>query len=776
MPSNLDDRQQPPVRLSIPDLPPGVDTLTAALAYAECGWYVLPVRMDTKHPGSVVGKGWPSRSSRDPKQLAAWFAGTSYGVALHAGRSGAIALDVDHPEHTPDEVMLIMESGCPYQSTRPGEPGRGHYLVANTTGRRIGNSVGKLATTPAWGEIRGTNGVIIVEPSQHPSGGEYRWIRTGPLPDMPDYLAEALPTSCSSEDAATDGQIERFFESHTETTRPEALRGLENILQAKLAAGQSCHMSTLGVLTDAMQEAAAGYYGALEASRRLWPIYLATAKNGTSTGRTLTAGEARHQYAGILAWAVGQADTPVAADAAEARCSQRYKTAVHELQPEPPGEPTAPPAPPAAAVREGRLHAGVLELENNFWESRDSLQLIYEFSMSRMVSPWAVLAHCVARALHTVRPAITFPPVIGGRGSLNWFAALVATSGAGKGAAESAANELVDAKICNGKVGTGEGLVNAYQGPKPGETREAVLFTVNEVAQLEVLMARAGNTLASTLCECFSADSLGFGYAKNQNRVLPAHSYRMTMVVSVQPRKAAALFGRNDEGLTQRFMWFPARDFRATRDAKLRYYPRFNVQRPEKMTFPAYTEWMSERHLSLPEGVAKVIELNREHQNQALLGDLEGHVLFSRLKFAFGLTLIDRRISMTLEDWQLSGIAAAVSNLTRDWTIGEMQEGQREHIRAKGDERAEFIDAVDNSKLNRIQARKNIIGDQIVAKLREAGPAGLTESKLKQSFNGNDRLLIQKDTFDTLAEQKRIVLVAEAEGRTSRLWRAAPAN
>ena len=76
--------------LTIPDGINDLDTLAAALAYAETGWYVLPVRLDhpdrskRKSPGSIVGPGWPSLSSRDAKQIAAWFSGTDYGIALHA--------------------------------------------------------------------------------------------------------------------------------------------------------------------------------------------------------------------------------------------------------------------------------------------------------------------------------------------------------------------------------------------------------------------------------------------------------------------------------------------------------------------------------------------------------------------------------------------------------------------------------------------------------------------------------------------------------------------
>src|SRR5947209_13247201 len=69
--------------LAIPELPDDVDILTAALAYIACGWYVVPVRCGTKDPGSVVGKGWQRKSSRDPKVITAWFSGADHGIALH---------------------------------------------------------------------------------------------------------------------------------------------------------------------------------------------------------------------------------------------------------------------------------------------------------------------------------------------------------------------------------------------------------------------------------------------------------------------------------------------------------------------------------------------------------------------------------------------------------------------------------------------------------------------------------------------------------------------
>ncbi|HUH68493.1 MAG TPA: MobF family relaxase, partial [Mycobacterium sp.] len=122
--------------LHIPDISDDTDTLTGALACAAAGFYILPVRRGTKHPGSVIGKGWHTKSSRDPKVIAAWFAGTDHDIAIHCGRSGALAFDVDYPEKLTDLLAAhLLDPAVPYHSTRPDQPGRGHYLFAMPPGR-----------------------------------------------------------------------------------------------------------------------------------------------------------------------------------------------------------------------------------------------------------------------------------------------------------------------------------------------------------------------------------------------------------------------------------------------------------------------------------------------------------------------------------------------------------------------------------------------------------------------------------------------------------------
>ncbi len=204
--------------LTVPKLGADVDNLTAALAYAECGWYLLPVRRGTKHPGSVVGDNWQARSSRDPDQIAAWFAGTDHGIALHAGRSGAAMIDMDHPEKTPADVLeALQQSWAPFQSTRANAAGRGHYLFAQPPGRILGNSVGSFRGCGF--EVRGNNGVIIVAPSCHEEadqGGRYAWEMTGPVPPLPPRIADDLPDATEATEAATDAQVAAFLQTHTD--------------------------------------------------------------------------------------------------------------------------------------------------------------------------------------------------------------------------------------------------------------------------------------------------------------------------------------------------------------------------------------------------------------------------------------------------------------------------------------------------------------------------------------------------------------------------------
>jgi hypothetical protein len=56
--------------LAIPVITADDDNLSAALKYAKEGFYVGPAKAGTKNPGSVLGKGWQHKTSRDPQVIA----------------------------------------------------------------------------------------------------------------------------------------------------------------------------------------------------------------------------------------------------------------------------------------------------------------------------------------------------------------------------------------------------------------------------------------------------------------------------------------------------------------------------------------------------------------------------------------------------------------------------------------------------------------------------------------------------------------------------------
>ena len=295
--------------LSIPDLPPDCDLIRAALAYAACGWYVGPVARGTKNPGSILGEHWPSKSSRDTDQIVEWFAGTdAAGIFLHVGRSGGIAWDIDHPENVPDDLakFLWLDEAdgtrrplVPFQQTRPDvDRFRGHYLTAQPPGRKIGNSVGDLGN--GWGEVRGTNGVIVVFPTEHPDGGEYRWVLTGVVPETADAIAIRLPDGGDHESAVTDDDVEMFLDSCTKCTRAGLMKEPSSQFARRVQKGESRHDTMVSVLCLAMRDAAQGWYPArsivetlefqfceaLKGERRRWP---------------------KSEFRSILAFAVAQA-------------------------------------------------------------------------------------------------------------------------------------------------------------------------------------------------------------------------------------------------------------------------------------------------------------------------------------------------------------------------------------------------------------------------------------------------------------------------------------
>jgi hypothetical protein len=296
--------------LRVPAISEDDGTLGAALKYAKAGFYVLPVEPDSKRPAHMLGNRWQEQSSRDVEQIAAWFAAANLALGLHVGRSGAVVFDVDEPELVPDLLRdhALSDLGVPYQSTRTDVPERGHYVFQVPEGRRLGNGRGQLVHPEhgkAWGEVRGANGIIVVEPSLHVKpGGRYAWERTGVVPVLPQALLDVLPRQTETpEDAAADAEVEAFLDRHTEARKPASLKGVLTKFTRLTKGKGSRHEAAVEVTCWAMREAAKGLYPAREAAEQIREAFVASLAG--EQGRF-----PRSEFRAILAWAIGQIPPP----------------------------------------------------------------------------------------------------------------------------------------------------------------------------------------------------------------------------------------------------------------------------------------------------------------------------------------------------------------------------------------------------------------------------------------------------------------------------------
>lgn len=284
--------------LYVPHVGPETSPAEAARLYAEAGWYVIPVeRTDTgKNPGSILGKNWQAQSSRDLDQIAEWFS-SAYpprNIALHVGRSGAVAFDHDKGDLPPELIEALNDHHPPHQSTRPG---RAHYIFKQPIGRNIGNSGGKLGNE--WGEVRGQNGVIIVAPSINVTADNrmYHWKSEGVVPELPGNISQMLSDASPRVQVATDDAIERFLDTYTSSSSPKMLDAVVNHFEENARRG-SRHETLVECACWAMREARAGFYPARSARQALWTIFNQT----VGTDRY-----AEPEFEGVFAWAIGQA-------------------------------------------------------------------------------------------------------------------------------------------------------------------------------------------------------------------------------------------------------------------------------------------------------------------------------------------------------------------------------------------------------------------------------------------------------------------------------------
>lgn len=368
-----------------------------------------------------------------------------------------------------------------------------------------------------------------------------------------------------------------------------------------------------------------------------------------------------------------------------------------------------------------------------WWTRRPELKHIYEHARLYRAAPAAVLGYVLARVAAQTPPTVTLPAIMGSPGSLNYYAALVGPSGAGKGRATGAGKSAVTFAGGNlyetAGIGSGEGVTSVFahaeeekidlgNGEKESRrtlvwhTRQALL-RVDEIAGLRTQLDRAGSSLAEILLSMWMGELAGGQYKPgNPSTPLPEHEYRAAMTVGVQPRMSAALLGRHasGSGLAQRFLWFRVKP----EDQELATLDLLRQQReavPLRLDLP---RWSGPTVLDVDDAILLEI-MNADEMSVNGIDPMDTHAMFAREKVAALLAIMRGSTRVNLEDWSLARDVMDHSKLARQDCIDGLAEAAAEENqdagRGQAQRRIAASDAEAELKAERVtELRRLILG------------------------------------------------------------------
>ncbi|WP_022887934.1 hypothetical protein [Agromyces italicus] len=402
------------------------------------------------------------------------------------------------------------------------------------------------------------------------------------------------------------------------------------------------------------------------------------------------------------------------------------------------------------------------------FDTRPILGRIRDHARARRVGPWAVLGGVLARVIAATPPDVVLPPAVGSFGSLNLFVGIVAPSGGGKGASQSAAADFLNFgsfpafDIVN--IGSGEGIPHAYVRRADGQVEQHttnVLFDVAEIDTLAALAKRQGATLLGELRKVWSGEALGFQNADAARRLpVAAHTYRAALVAGIQPARAAGLLDDTDGGTPQRFIWLPGTDPDAPTTPPPAPEP-LGWTPPPFMTIPTRG-----KHRVIPVCPAALAEIDAARLAR-LRGEgheLDAHAGLARLKIAAGVALLEPRdaVSITEEDWHLAGLVLDRSNVTRAEVRADLVRAAARANTARAESRA-AAEIIVNERVD--DAARKRVAKWILARL-ESGEVGRAE--LRKGANSRDRGNVDY-ALDDLVAASAVVADTSGDGTRYRL-------
>ena len=712
--------------------------LATALAYAERGWQVIPIKPGGKYPAGF-GE-WQLKATTDAATIEGWWNGThkGYGVGIACGpESGVWVLDIDVSDgKTGEDTLAELERlHGPLPATYTvitGSGGRHLYFAYPTDGPPVRNDAAKRL---GFGlDVRGGGGFVVAPPSIHPVTesayvvDEGDWGDPEDVADAPAWLLKLVseePPKASASPASAPlpglGDIGTSYTGDSAADRWSAAHDWAEILEPD---GWTLER-TIG-------------------AERQWT------RPGKDGGVSATT---NHGTADNL-----KVFTSSVPDLPEDQYTKLHYVAIRRFG----GDMSAAAAwmkgeldgTPATRLREANLDGDV-------WDERPVFRLIRRAAHNRMVSPDAVLGCILTRVAALTPPTVRLPDVVGGRGTLDLCVAIIGPSGAGKSAAGHVAGDLLPIlgpDPMELPLGSGEGLIDAYLGlvkedgeskPVKRQVRRSVLFTLDEGRALAEMGGRKGATLMPAICSAAHGNRLGQANASADTfRNLPAGEYRFALIAGFQPEHATALIDDAAAGTPQRFLYVSALD------------PSIPDEAP---AWPAAIDYTPPAHQAGPMGIDPVVAAEiRSRRRSAGRGavtipELDAHRDLNRLKVSGLLALLDGRTDITADDWRLSGILLDSSDRVRTTIV----DAARNRARHAEDSRTASVlrrdEALEESAQGRaVSKMASAIGNHVHRHQRDGG---CRRGCVSQSTASRDRAAAPIDAGIDEAERKEWIVV-----------------
>lgn len=411
-------------------------------------------------------------------------------------------------------------------------------------------------------------------------------------------------------------------------------------------------------------------------------------------------------------------------------------------------------------TKSAETKAFLANLPEEFWSSREVLAKIRQGAHSAGRSADAVFGAVMARTAAMTHHDLKFDFGLG-EGSLNLYAALIGKSGVGKSKAADEAYRLIhlptyldNSALGNFRdrigLGTGEGIPEAYMGwveretgelkrngdPKTEKVRDQVrhnvFFYVDEGESLTRTIERTGTTIGPALRTAWLGATLGQSNAREETtRQIPAGSYSMGLVIGYQYDTAQPLLADVGPGTPQRFLWMSATDPTV---------PARPPERPATFRLPLCNG--KGRPATGVIGCDETIRIELWERNLARVhgeeedDEHDSHIVLMRAKVACLLAVLDGRMHVNADDWELARVVYETSSAVRNSLIAYGKEkaakDQEQKVKAhvEREERAQLARAGVPAKVERI-AR------WLALKVHEQG--GGTRSVIRKSAAGRDK-------------------------------------